>query len=278
MKSGRIIQRFAVPVALLGFLPLVGAQDSSFTPTGTTILGISAPSDKRNLPFADVGIVKEMLVKNGDAVKAGQLVATEDSDLEELELASMKIEAESTSQLKADQADRDIKKLQADNLKKALASGGANTTEVEAAQLAYTESEDKIQYDQEQMARKAADVAKQERKIEKMKLTTPIDGIVEKISLQPGEVFDPNKPDGVLTIVKNQPLWVDMHIPSTEAAKLKVGQTLSASYDLGGQAMNGKIIFMDPVVDAASDTQTVRMELPNEEGKPSGLPVNVRLP
>jgi multidrug efflux pump subunit AcrA (membrane-fusion protein) len=41
--------------------------------------------------------------------------------------------------------------------------------------------------------------------------------------------------------------------------------------------IEGKIIFMSSVVDAASNTQTVRLEVPNPERKPAGLAVNIRL-
>jgi len=228
----------------------------------------------------DVGVLKEMLVKPGDVVTAGQLLAQEDSDLDEQDYKALKIEAESTSKIDAAKVDAESKRRQWHNKEKAHQSGGAaNEEEVEEAKLDYDEAVIDIRQAEELHAEKLAELDKQARKIEKMKLLSPVDGIVEKISLQPGEVVDPNKPDGALTVVKIKPLWVDMHLTMEQASKLKLGDKLSAAYASDpDQWFTGTVIYFDPVVDATVDQQTVRLELANDENKPAGLQLNVRMP
>ena len=111
-------------------------------------------------------------------------------------------------------------------------------------------------------------------------LATPIDGIVQKMNLDVGEMVDPNKPDGVLVLVKNDPIWVEVHLPSVQAAKLKLGDQFDLKYEGEEQWLpeKGKVNFLDPVVDAASDTRLVRLEVPNPQNRPAGLHVAVRLP
>jgi hypothetical protein len=40
----------------------------------------------------------------------------------------------------------------------------------------------------------------------------------------------------------------------------------------------GTVIYFDPVVDASVDQQTVRLELSNDDNKPAGLLMNIRVP
>lgn len=257
------------------------APEGSASAAGPTIIqALSTPSSKHNLSFMDVGVLKEMLVKPGDAVTVGEVVAQQDSDLDELEYKAAKIEAESTSKIDGAVVARDAKKRVWLNKQKAYESGGAaNQEEVEEAKLDYQEAEIEIRVEQETHDQKMAELAELARKIEKKKLLSPVDGIVQKISLQPGEVVDPAKPEGALTVVKINPLWVDMHLTLEQAGKLKLGDKLTASY-VGepDQSVTGTVIYFDPVVDATVDQQTVRLELANEQSKPAGLLLNVRLP
>jgi RND family efflux transporter MFP subunit len=257
-----------------------GASDATSAAGTTVVQALSQPSSKHNLSFTDEGVLKDLLVKPGDVVTTGQVLAEEDSDLDELDYKAAKIEAESTSKVDGAKVARDEKERIYQNKEKAFESGGAaNQEEVEEAKLEYQEAEIDIRLAQEQHDEKMAELAKMERKIDKMKLLSPVDGIVEKINTQPGEVVDPAKPDGAITVVKTNPLWVDMHLSLEQASKLKMGDKLSATYaNDPDQWFTGTVIYFDPVVDATVDQQTVRLEVDNGQGKPAGMLLNVRIP
>jgi hypothetical protein len=101
---------------------------------------------------------------------------------------------------------------------------------------------------------------------------------VQQINLGPGEMSDPQNRDGAVIVVKNDPLWIDVHLPTSQSLKLEMGETLQVRYADGGEWQPAKIIFFAPKVDAASDTQHVRLEMPNKANKASGLQVLVQLP
>ena len=124
-----------------------------------------------------------------------------------------------------------------------------------------------------------ADVDTEARKIDKMQLLSPVNGTVQEISIQEGEIVDPNKPDGAITLVTNDPLWVEVKVPSSLGLKLKQGDSGLVEYqDDPGNWMKASVIYLDPEVDAASDKETVRLEMSNEAGRPSGLWARVRFP
>jgi multidrug efflux pump subunit AcrA (membrane-fusion protein) len=111
-----------------------------------------------------------------------------------------------------------------------------------------------------------------------MALKSPIDGLVEAIGVGPGEWADPQKPEGLVTVVKNDPLWVEMHLPVEQSQKIKKGDGLTVKHAGDAQPAEAKVIFITPVSDAASGTALVRLELPNPQDRPSGLSVSVMLP
>ena len=124
-----------------------------------------------------------------------------------------------------------------------------------------------------------ADVDVQAMEIRKMQLFSPVDGAVKELNIQEGEIVDPNKPDGALTLVTNDPLWVEVKVSSAQAAKIKQGDIAMVAYQNDvNNWMKAKVIYLDPEVDAASDKETVRLELNNDSNNRSGLWVNVRLP
>ena len=92
---------------------------------------------------------------------------------------------------------------------------------------------------------------------------------MEKVNVQPGEAVDAGKADGAVTLVVNTPLWVEMHLPTRQSEGLKVGDALSLSYadDANAKPLSGKVIFKDPIADAASGTQTVRLEIGQRPGQ-----------
>jgi multidrug efflux pump subunit AcrA (membrane-fusion protein) len=122
------------------------------------------------------------------------------------------------------------------------------------------------------------DAQKQEIKIDQEKIVAPFDGIVQKLNVEKGEMADPQNRDGALTVVKNDPLWVEMHLPTAAALRLQPNEILQVRYADHGEWKPAKVILLDPQADAASDTERVRLELPNPTQQVSGLQVQVKLP
>ena len=81
-----------------------------------------------------------------------------------------------------------------------------------------------------------------------------------------------------MQIVKNDPLWVEVDVPSTKAKLLSVKQTLQVRYTDEDKWMPAEIIFLTPYANAGSNTRRVRLQMPNPAHREAGLPVVVQLP
>jgi RND family efflux transporter MFP subunit len=277
------IASVAVGILVLGLFSLALAQDAATVDDSgklaAVVEGHSEPSATTKPSFAEAGKVKDLLVKPGDQVHVGQLLATLDSDLDQADFKLKKIAADSTAGIEYAKAESAAKKLIYDNLNRAMLTKASNASELDEAKLAWDQAVIKITAANEEQQKNQAELEKQRIKIEKMNLISPMDGIVREIKAHPGEIADPAKPDGAMTLVSINPLWVDIHVKSSQAAKLKLGQTLAACYvNEPDKWFTGTIIFFDPIVNAQVDNQPVRLDVKNDDGKPAGWMVRVRLP
>jgi multidrug efflux pump subunit AcrA (membrane-fusion protein) len=108
-----------------------------------------------------------------------------------------------------------------------------------------------------------------EVRVENMKLKSPIEGFVEKVDVEVGESVQALVE--VIRIVRTDPLWIDVHVPQQKAFAVKLDEIANVMFPEPRSAeFPGKVIFIARAADAASDTLRVRIEVPNQEGRPSG--------
>lgn len=96
-------------------------------------------------------------------------------------------------------------------------------------------------------------------------LTAPADAVVvEKLVVQ-GDRFEPGQT--ILRLADLSTVWVVADVPTSAAAGLTVGgEATFQTPSLPGERFSGRVSFIQPIVNAASRTIGVRIELPNPEG------------
>jgi len=110
--------------------------------------------------------------------------------------------------------------------------------------------------------------------VDNMQLKSPIDGRVELVDIEAGESV--NALQDVMRVVQTDPLWIDAPVPLVQAISLKAGMTARVEFSgSSAKVEEGRVIFVGAVADAASGTLRVRIELPNETGRPAGEHVQV---
>lgn len=103
---------------------------------------------------------------------------------------------------------------------------------------------------------------------------SPIDGIVVEREKDPGEYVEKQS---LLTVVSLNPLNVEVVVPAERFGTIKKG--MKGNVTLMGPlrgSYKAKVVLIDQVIDAASDTIRVRLALPNpKQTIPAGLKCNV---
>ena len=238
------------------------------------IRAITIPGADITLSFVQPGCIAKVLFKEGDPVKTGQVLVQQDDSVEQIRLAQLKAASEDTTQIQASEASLAQKRVDLKKLEKAAALNAATELEVEHAKLNVKIAELSLQlakFEHEQAKRKYNELKVQ---IEKMRLKSPIDGRIERIHLETGESI--NALADVIRIVQINPLWIDVPVPLVKATALGYGKTAKVRFpNTNRTILEGEIIYVAAVADAASGTLRVRIEVPNKSNRPAGEHVEV---
>ena len=241
------------------------------------IEAITRPSGDVTLSFVAPGCIARCLVAEGDRVKKGQLIVQQDDAAEQAELAQLKAQAEDTTRIKAAQAQLDQKNVDLKKLQRAAERAAATELEVEHARLDVTIAELALALSRFQREQDRRRYEQARLQIERMKLTSPIAGRVEKIFAQVGESVA--SLSQVVRVVRIDPLWIDVPVPLAQAAGLKAGAAAQVVFGgEHGRTVEGKITYVASEADAASGTLTVRVEVANRSSRPAGEHVVVSFP
>ena len=105
-------------------------------------------------------------------------------------------------------------------------------------------------------------------------IESPISGYVIERKKSVGEYVDS---EAILTIVSIDPLYIEVVAPKEYLGKIKKGKKARIRPEKPiDKTYTAKVTIVDPVVDPASGTFRIRLEMPNPNGKlPSGLKCSI---
>ncbi|WP_134686309.1 efflux RND transporter periplasmic adaptor subunit [Brevibacillus migulae] len=250
------------------------------------------------------GKVAQVLVKEGDIVKPGQvLVQLDSSDYvqqvrqaesaiasAQARLADTKAGARSQeldrlrSVVEQAKASQDVAQSTFNRMKALYESGAISqseyekvTLELEKARTGYVQAQAQLDLAQagatsNSLAALQAEVDRLKSSLELAKITlsntnvtSPIAGVVARRSIDPGEMASPGVP--LLTIVKMDEVKVEASIPQDQINQVKVGGqvTLRVS-SLEDKHFTGTVEFVSPISDANNSTFPVKIRVSNQEG------------
>ncbi|GAB7386645.1 efflux RND transporter periplasmic adaptor subunit [Bacillaceae bacterium] len=92
----------------------------------------------------------------------------------------------------------------------------------------------------------------------------PIDGIVSKRNIEPGEMAQPGVP--LLTLVKMDQVQIEVSVPQKQVNHVKNGATVEVRVDGINDTFKGTVEFISPVSDPNNSTFPVKVKVDNAEG------------
>lgn len=259
------VMALAVMAAAVGGSAVVAAPVAA----AAGYAGVSRPSGDVTLSFIRPGRVREMAVKEGEVVKAGQVVAQQDDVEEQAQLAVDKADAEDETEINVNIALRDQDKI---NFERVNATG-AGQSEKDDARVKVTVDEARILFAQHKQKTARMKVQATEAVLSKLKVVSPIDGVVAETARKVGEVADGQNMK-VMRVIQVDPLWVEAPVKILEARKLKNGDAAQVVF-MDEKVRVGRVSFISPIGDSGSETINVRVEVPNPEKIQPGENVRV---
>jgi len=213
--------------------------------------GYLEPARNIQISSPEAGVIAEVLVKEGQQVKKGDILVKLDGTVIEHEAAMAEEEAAMLQ--------RRLTKLE-----ELLPQRYASPDEVAA-----TSSQLKIT----RLRRDRALAL-----VERLTLRSPIDGVVTEVRFDEAESV-PGANEHVATVVQLAPMQVQFNIPIAAAAKLEIGQSVEIELPEVDRIINGTIDFISPVSTAVVNTTRVKVVLPEAANDfPAGTKALLKLP
>ena len=206
------------------------------------VIGITEPFHDVTMNCSVTGIIGARLVQEGEFVTRGQLLIELDKKLEELDLSRKELA-------------REMYQSELDRLK-ALSEKSATSV-----------SREELDKKQTEFSIAAVDLELAREQLRKRMLTSPIDGYVTEIFVEPGEGCEPRQP--LLRVVETRRCYFVANLDARAGAGLKVGQVLALRIE-GREApveVDGTVCYVSPVVDPASGLMRVKLIFENPDGR-----------
>jgi RND family efflux transporter MFP subunit len=208
-----------------------------------------APSGGARLAAPIAGIVASIHVAEGQSVKAGDLVVNLDDRVAQAAVDKA-LHALAFAQQVADRMDR-------------LIGSGAISMQLK-------------QEADERLAAARAELAAAQAATAQVRLTSPLDGVVAHINVQPGQSVDLNTI--VAEIIDLKRLVATVNVPADEAAHIRPGQPAEIFADnVKDAATAGSVSFVSPTIDMKTASALVRLSLPEDSALRPGQFVRARI-
>ncbi|MCG6897868.1 MAG: efflux RND transporter periplasmic adaptor subunit [Thiocapsa sp.] len=240
-----------------------------------------------NMAFGTTEHIGELLVEEGERVKAGQVLGRLETGKLEAAVAAAEAQAAAQEQtlgaLRAGSRSQEIRRAraQADALKakartaqitfqrqqklarqklvapedldQARAAADAAEAEAEAAEQTYGLAvagprAEEIAYAEAQLRAQRAKLALAREQLADATLKAPATGIVRERILQPGDMASPQTP--ALTLALMNPLWVRAYVPEPDLGRIVPGARATVTTDsFPGKVYRGWVGFISPTAE-----------------------------
>lgn len=227
-------------------------------------------------PQASGLLVQDVLVRGGDRVSRGQVLAILDDSVLQAQIAQAEAQLESArarvAQRQAELAQDEAQKVEADGqlsrYETLAAEGAISQEELSSRQTAAVTAREAIAVARANISSAEAEVRSQEANIARLKTQTrqtrviaPASGTIADKLVRVGDVSSGSQP--MFSLIRDDLLELQAEIPQAQLADVDIGAPvrIASSTDRRIQ-FDGRIRDIDPVVDARSRIATVNVDLP----------------
>jgi RND family efflux transporter MFP subunit len=219
------------------------------------------PSQAADLGTQVIGVLDQVLVERGMAVKKGQPVALLNADIERAQLNAVKARASANAELQGAALSNELaqrKKRRSAVLYQSqfisLQASDQLETEARVAQMQLERTREQRRLAQHELVLAQAHVVQRS-------IRSPFSGVVVERYLSAGERAE-QKP--IVRIAMIDPLRVDVIVPAVDFGKITPGMIATVSPELDiDKPRSAKVTGVDRMIDPASNSFRVRLELPN---------------
>jgi RND family efflux transporter MFP subunit len=239
------------------------ASDSGFTVSGPLIV-----EHQLDVLAQREGVIAELRSEVGSHVRAGDLLAQMDDRQLMADLEAARAKTRSTeADLKAWQAEAKVLQSDYDRAEKMWEAQITTKEQLEHAKFKAEADQFDVQRVEQMLVNAKETQRSLELELDKTKIRAPFSGVVARRYVRQGQQVA--KGDRLFWVTAEGPLGMRFTLPEKFIGRLKKGQELTLMIrDLPDNKYKVRVVQVSPVVDPASGTVEVTVEL---EGKPGSL-------
>ncbi|HEX2081146.1 MAG TPA: efflux RND transporter periplasmic adaptor subunit [Longimicrobium sp.] len=214
------------------------------------ITGTLEPLERAEVRARLEGDVRDVYVREGEAVRAGQLLAIFDAGDQAGNARS------ADADVAAARSELGTAEWTLEQNRELHREGAIPERDVRVAEQAVSAAR----------ARLAAAEARRgstRREVADTRVVAPVSGVIERRTVNPGEHVTRNA--SLFTLVRGDVLELAAAVPERQAAGVRPGQTVRFTAD--GVEFTGRVARMSPSVDPGSRSVTVYVQVPNSDGR-----------
>ena len=227
------------------------------------ITGALKPKEQVDVSSKVTGRVTQIAGEVGSFVKRGEVIAS----LEDAELVQQVRRAEAASAvvratLQQRRAELGSAKADVDRAKQLLDAGLIARQDYDAKVTSYRVFQAQVALTEAQGDQAAAELRELKIQQEQTNIKAPISGFVAQRFVDVGAIVSPTTP--VVRLVNLSTLVTVANVPERQVGKLRQGMRALVHVDAFGEtAFDGKVARIAPVLDPATRTAFVEVEIPN---------------
>ncbi len=208
--------------------------------------------DQASVKARVAGEIREILVREGESVQAGQIIVKMDSTEYQAKVEQAR------GNLNASRAQLDIATKTRDNNRALLEKGFISRNAFDNAESQFAVAQANVD-----AARSAVDIV--QKLLSDTIIRAPISGMVASRSVQPGEKVSPD--NRLLDILNLQKIEMEAVVPTSEIGNVALGQTVTLRVDGLDESFSGRVVRINPATQSGSRSILVYIQVANPQNK-----------
>ncbi|MFT5067559.1 MAG: RND family efflux transporter MFP subunit [Reinekea sp.] len=204
------------------------------------------------------GVVRQVMVRPGERVAAGDVVVQLDDRLAQAEHVILQAQSQATATLMGAQARAAALETKVARLQRGFNQNAISAAELEAARLELEDARSLARIETERLTVFGAQLARSEATLALFVVTSPVSGVVGEDLVDEGESVTQGP---VATIYVNQPLRVEAFVPASQLAAFLERDSYPLEINGAQIAAQSQFDYRAEIADLASNTVSVYFKL-----------------
>lgn len=216
------------------------------------------------------GVIESLYVERSQQVKAGQVVAQLDADVERASVELAKYRADIQSEIELGQVNMRYDQRRSKRIKSLRSKQAVSMEDIDEAEREAGVSKWKLHQAREFANVRQLELKRAQEQLRQKSIKAPFDGFVLDTFKHRGEYVEDQS---IFRLAQLNPLVIEAIVPMENFGEIKVGMEAEILPEAKSQEkLVGKVSIVDRIGDTASNTFGVRLVMPNPENRiPAGI-------